>query len=69
MVSKLIKLINTLKYIQPKQALYFVLRRKFSAATVSYSGNPELRSVITIGEPVAANGLYQSDGSFVFLND
>ena len=68
MMSKLTKLVNTLKYLQPKQALYFVLRRKFAAARVNYTGTPELRASVAIGVPLTASGLYQQDGSFVFLN-
>ena len=67
-IKKITRLFNTLKHLQFMQLVFFILRRKFTAARVNYTGTPELRVSVAIGEPLTANGLYQPDGSFVFLN-
>ncbi len=68
MIEKISRLLNTLKYLQFKQLLYFIVRRRFAASPVEYNGVPEACDVFQLESPLFVTGLWSENNQFTFLN-
>ncbi len=68
MIKKAFRLLNTLKYLKPKQLAFFIIRRKFSAKTISVTQHSSMNSALVLSPPIAVNNRLLPSGHIEFLN-
>lgn len=67
MIKKLLRVYHTLKYLKPTQLAFFIIRRKFPAKPVHYSGDVNQNSNLELKKPISIKGANKEFG-FRFLN-
>jgi len=68
MIKKAFRLLNTLKYLKPKQLAFFIIRRKFSAKKISVTQHSSMNSALVLSPPIAVNNRLLPSGHIEFLN-
>ena len=68
MIKKAYRLLNTLKYLKPKQLAFFIIRRKFAAKTISVAQRASMNSALSLCPPIAVNNRLLASGHIAFLN-
>jgi uncharacterized heparinase superfamily protein len=68
MIKKIIRLINTLRYLKLNQLYFFILRRKFASSNIYYTATPALHGGFILAEPIKVNKIWQGDNNYHFLN-
>ncbi|MES9906401.1 MAG: alginate lyase family protein [Sedimenticola sp.] len=68
MLHKLVRLLHTLKYLQIKQFVFYVVRRCLKPASAIHNGKVELLPGFELDQPLPVTGVWQSGHQFNFLN-
>lgn len=68
MIRKIIRLLNTLKYLKVRQLFYFILRRKFSSTLVRVPTVLPVANQLSLIAPIATSYRVESKNAIRFLN-
>ena len=68
MIKKFLRFFHTVRYIRPRQLLYYVVRRGTTRRIAKSSATPKVRFAKLVADPCRVSGIFRDDTTFRFLN-